>query len=86
MMELIKNRHSKRAFLNEPVKRSVLERIFAAASHAGSSKNTQPWKVAIVTGNTKNQLISAMCEKFDAEKFDGEDYTYMIDPMPLEFR
>lgn len=83
---LIAQRHSKRAFLNEPVTRRQLEQIFAAASHAASSKNTQPWQVAVVTGSTKDQLSSAMCKKFDADEFDGEDYTYMIDPMPPEFK
>ncbi|MEK9727932.1 MAG: nitroreductase [Candidatus Margulisiibacteriota bacterium] len=84
--KIIESRHCKRAFLDQPVAPSLLADIFISASHAASSKNTQPWQVAVVTGTTKDQLVKAMCKKFDADEFDGEDYTYMIDPMPPEFK
>lgn len=56
----ITSRHSIRAFLPEPVSREDIERILDVAARAPSGTNTQPWKVYVVTGETKARLSAAI--------------------------
>lgn len=84
--DTITKRHCKRAFINAPIKKETLEKILQSASHAASSKNTQPWQVAICTNKTKNRLIDRMCKKFDLNEFEKPDYDYSLDPLPNEFK
>ena len=55
MNEIIAKRHCKRAFLTTPIEKPILQKILQTAGHAASSKNTQPWGVAICTNQTKKQ-------------------------------
>ena len=55
-LDIIKRRHCQRAFLDEPVPRTELELILIAAANAPSGKNTQPWLVEIVEGETLADL------------------------------
>ena len=54
--EALVRRKSIRAFVNKPVSRELIERILDAARHAPSGVNTQPWQVAVVSGEKKHQL------------------------------
>lgn len=69
-------RKSTRAFLDKPVEREIIDRILDAARHAPSGANTQPWKVAVVTGNKKQELQ----QKIEQVHRNGEkpkmDYQY----------
>ena len=56
----ITSRHSIRAFLPDPVAREDIERILEVAARAPSGTNTQPWKVYVLTGNTKTALSDAI--------------------------
>jgi nitroreductase len=58
-------RHSKRAFLDRPVKRDLLAEILRAAANAPSSRNSQPWQVAVVSGACKDALADRLCAEFD---------------------
>ncbi|RAP34687.1 nitroreductase [Candidatus Marinamargulisbacteria bacterium SCGC AG-439-L15] len=82
----IKERHCKRAFLNKPVPKDTINDILQIAGNAASSKNSQPWQVAIITGKTKDTLSKKMCEQFDKGASDTPDYTYMTDPTPPHFK
>ena len=53
LLTLIRSRHSKRAFTSRPVPRETLEEVLRAAAHAPSSRNTQSWEVAVLTGLAK---------------------------------
>lgn len=86
VLALIASRHSKRAYLNQPVPRSLLEDVLTAAANAPSSKNTQPWGVAVLTGTTLHELSQAMCAKFDQGIVESPDYVYMPDPWPPGFK
>ena len=86
MNEIIAKRHCKRSFLPTPIKRSTLEHILQNANNAASSKNTQPWQVAILMNKTKDHLITDMCKKFDANTFEQPDYAYSMDPLPTAFK
>lgn len=52
----IVTRRSLRAYLATPVPRQTVEEILAVASRAPSGTNTQPWKVYVVTGESKLAL------------------------------
>ena len=54
--EGIASRRSFRAFKSTPVPREVIEKILATASKSPSYTNTQPWEVAVVSGQKKEEL------------------------------
>lgn len=64
-------RHSVRAFMPDPVPNEVLQRVVNAAIWSPSWANSQPWKIIVVSGETKQELCSAFIAK--AEK--GESAT-----------
>ena len=51
--DAIRNRKSTRAFLDKPVSEELISDILECARWAPSGVNSQPWHVAIVTGETK---------------------------------
>ncbi len=60
--QTINSRHSVRAFLDTPVDQDILKDILAVASRAPSGTNTQPWKVYVVTGKKRAELIQRTCQ------------------------
>lgn len=56
----ITSRRSVRAFLPDAVGRADVERILDVAARAPSGTNTQPWKVYVLTGATKQRLSDAI--------------------------
>jgi len=68
-------RHSKRAFLDRPVRRDVLEEVLLAAANAPSSRNAQPWQVAVVSGRHKDALAGRLCAEFDSGVAPRPDYS-----------
>jgi nitroreductase len=67
-------RHCKRAFLDRPVPREVLARVLAAAANAPSTRNGQPWQVAVVTGAARDSLARRLCAEFDGGAPPRPDY------------
>lgn len=61
--EAVAGRRSTRAFLDQPVERPLLERALAAAGRAPSGGNLQPWQVAIVTGQAKDDLVASVRQR-----------------------
>lgn len=47
-LELVKNRHSVRKYLDKPVEREKIERCLEAARLAPSTSNSQPWRFIVV--------------------------------------
>jgi nitroreductase len=62
---VITARHCKRAFLPQPVPRVLLERVLVAAAHAPSTRNGQPWRVVVLTGEAREALAHRLCDEFD---------------------
>ncbi|MBW1248722.1 nitroreductase [Pseudomonas tolaasii] len=56
VVEAMSTRRSVRAFLPDPVERTVLETILGESSRAPSGSNIQPWKVHVLTGSSKAGL------------------------------
>ncbi len=61
----IGSRRSIRAFRPDPVPRETVERILALAARAPSGTNMQPWRVAVITGESKQQLTTALLAAHD---------------------
>ena len=61
----IENRFSARAFLPTPVPRQVLEDILRVASRAASGTNAQPWKVYVLQGAKRDELVHKVCAAHD---------------------
>lgn len=58
--ELIRTRHSARAFQDAPVPKSILEECFFLAQHAPSNSNLQPWRVHVLEGPALKRLTVAL--------------------------
>lgn len=69
-------RKSTRAFLNKSVSQDAIMRILDAARHAPSGTNTQPWQVAVVTGNKKLELQQKLEAAFRSGTKAHMDYQY----------
>lgn len=66
----ITSRMSARAFLPKPVPREILEHLLALASRAPSGTNTQPWKVYVMQGASRDTLVDKVCAAHDALRAD----------------
>jgi nitroreductase len=62
LLEGITQRRSCRAFKPDPIPRDVIEKILEVASRSPSATNTQPWEVAVVSGE-KAKLLSSIIHK-----------------------
>ena len=62
----IETRFSCRAFLPRPVPRETIEHIISVARRAPSGTNTQPWKVCVLTGASRDSLSDKVCAAHDA--------------------
>jgi nitroreductase len=80
-------RHCKRAFLDRPVPRDVLEQVLTVAAHAPSTRNIQPWRVAVVTGQARLALGRRLRAEFDRGVPPHPDYPNLpaaLDPATRE--
>lgn len=74
--QALQARKSVRAFLDKPVSREQVMQLLEAARWAPSGSNTQPWQVAVVMGERKNQLQQALEQAFRAGHKSAPDYQY----------
>jgi nitroreductase len=65
LTDILKSRYSCRAFRPEPVPDEVISRIVAAARHAPSWCNAQPWQVAITRGDATDRFREALAAQVD---------------------
>jgi len=68
----IDSRMSTRAFLPTAVSRETLEHLLDLASRAPSGTNTQPWKVYVLQGASRDSLIGKVCAAHDAIRANPE--------------
>ena len=68
--QAITSRMSVRAFLPDAVPRETLMQLLDVASRAPSGVNTQPWKVYVLQGATRDALVSKVCAAHDAVRAD----------------
>ncbi|HEY8904659.1 MAG TPA: nitroreductase [Rhodoferax sp.] len=79
----ITSRMSVRAFTSQQVPRPVLAHLLEVASRAPSGTNTQPWKVYVLQGASRDALVAKVCAAHDALRADPaladeyfEEYDY----------
>jgi nitroreductase len=81
----IESRFSARAFLPTPVPRETLAHILKVSARAPSGTNTQPWRVYVVQGAARNQIVSEVCAAHDAIRANpalASDYSEGYDYYP----
>lgn len=81
--EAIRTRMSVRAFTSQPVATEVIREILDLASRAPSGTNTQPWRVYVLRGASRDSLVHKVCAAHDALRADPalateyrEEYDY----------
>lgn len=83
--QAIASRFSVRAFLSKPVPDAVLAEMLSAARFAPSGTNTQPWRVYVLQGETRQRVSNAVCDVFDRIQENpavAKDYTPDYDYYP----
>jgi nitroreductase len=70
--EAITSRMSARAFTQQAVPRALLEQILEVSSRAPSGTNTQPWKVYVLQGASRDSLVKKICTAHDAVRANPE--------------
>lgn len=63
--QAITTRMSARAFTAQPVPREVLTQLLELAARAPSGTNTQPWKVYVLQGASRDTLVDKVCAAHD---------------------
>jgi nitroreductase len=83
---VIMGRHSVRSFLPRAVPQALIAEVLQLAARAPSGTNIQPWRVHVLTGETRQRLVAAVCAAFDAGA-DGTQPEYMAEYAyyPTEF-
>jgi nitroreductase len=64
ILEAIRDRHSTRAFLPNPVEKDKLTAILEVAARTPSWATTQPWDVFVATGETLERIKQGYHEKY----------------------
>jgi nitroreductase len=85
VQDAINTRMSARAFTQQPVTREQIAELLALASRAPSGTNTQPWKVYVLQGETRNALVEKVCAAHDEVRAHPEkaaDYREPYDYYP----
>ena len=81
----ITSRMSVRAFTNQSVEKPVLAHLLEVASRSPSGTNTQPWKVYVLQGASRDSLVAQVCAAHDAVRVDpalGAQYVEEYDYYP----
>lgn len=81
----IATRHSIRAFLPTPVPEETIRAILGLAARAPSGTNTQPWKVYVLTGESKRALSRRLVAAYD-DPAEHARHTEEYDYYPTEWR
>ena len=75
----ITSRRSMRAFLPAEVPRALIEEILTVASRAPSGSNTQPWRVHVLTGASRQGLVDQIMASYNDPEQAGQhkaEYDY----------
>jgi|TARA_B110000977_G_scaffold64911_1_gene88342 nitroreductase len=70
------DRKSTRSFLDKEVPIEIVNAIIDQAKTAPSGVNTQPWKIAVISGDSKTKLCNKLEESFRSGNKGTMDYNY----------
>jgi nitroreductase len=65
LSDIIRARRSVRDFLPDPIPPDLLDAVLADANWSPSWSNTQPYRIAIASGDLAQRLKGELCERFD---------------------
>lgn len=74
--QAIIERKSVRAYLPKEVSREKIRKVLDTARHSPSGANSQPWQVAVVTGEMKKKVGDALLTRFRGGAPEERDYEY----------
>jgi nitroreductase len=74
--EAITGRRSIRAFLSKPVPRQLIERVLAIAGRAPSGSNVQPWRVWVLEGAVRDEIVREAVARYDQGDTGKREYNY----------
>ncbi len=86
--DAINSRMSTRAFTAQAVPRTLIVELLQLASRAPSGTNTQPWKVYVLQGASRDALVEKVCAAHDAQRADpalAADYREEYDYYPEQW-
>jgi nitroreductase len=86
--QALTSRASMRAFTQQPVSRADMEAILQLAARAPSGTNTQPWRVYVLQGAKRDELVAKVCAAHDALRADpslAEQYKEEYDYYPQQW-
>ena len=82
----LETRQSVRAFTPEPVEQTLIRELLRLAGYAPSGVNTQPWEVAVVSGESKARLQKAIEGEARKGVPNSLDYKYYPDTWVEPFK
>ncbi|MEB6381564.1 nitroreductase [Leclercia adecarboxylata] len=83
--DVVRERHSMRAFLPHPVPEDTLRSVLEDAQHSPSNCNTQPWQTHIVSGSKRDALSKAILAADEAGQL-TPDFSFGINDFPGVYR
>ena len=84
----ISSRMAVRAFTSQAVARETIADVLKVASRAPSGTNTQPWKVYVLQGDSRDQLVQKVCAAHEAIRANSAlvaDYQEQYDYYPAQW-
>ena len=72
-LEAIAQRRSIRRFKSDPIPDEILQQILTAGIQAPSSKNRQPWRFVVVTGEKCTEMVRILRDGIAQTRARGED-------------
>lgn len=76
VVNAIEGRLSVREYLDRDVSEEMIRTILETARWAPSGGNMQPWRVAVVKGETKQRITDAIIEARESKSPENPDYIY----------
>lgn len=83
--DVVRERHSMRAFLPNPVPEDILRSVLEDAQQSPSNCNTQPWQTHIVSGSKRDVLSKVILAADDAGQL-TPDFSFGINDFPGVYR
>src|SRR5215831_4021069 len=77
--QAIRERHSTRLFLPQPVPRELVNEALALAQYAPSNSNIQPWHIVFACGASRDRLVAALIDE-------AQRRPPNIPPLPASFQ
>ena len=72
-LDAIRTRRSIRAFKDQSIERSTIERLLEAAAFAPSAKNSQPWRFTVITEARRDEMLTVIRQGIANRESEGAE-------------